>query len=141
VSANRIIEFSPEHLLDFEDIEGRLDDNAEREGIAHKQLGPCASFTVDGKVVMCGGIHVFWRGMGEAWMSLRKGCIGPSVLFVAREWLNTCIGLNHLDRVQAITHVGGKWARTMEFLGFSFEAEFRKFGPNGVDKVMWARVQ
>jgi hypothetical protein len=141
VSESRVIEFLPEHLLGFDDIEGRLDKvNRLEIGEFHKKAGPSASFEVDGKIVMCGGLHLLWEGVGESWMVLREGCIGPNVMLAARTWLDATIVKHKLIRVAAVIPVGAKWARTERFLRFGYEGTMRKFGPGGVDKALWARV-
>ena len=141
MSENRVIEFLPEHLLGFDDIEGRLAYiDRIKTGELHKQLGPCASFEIDGKIVMCGGLHLLWEGVGESWMVLREGSIGPTVLLAARTWLDATIVKHKLIRVAAIIPVGAKWARTERFLRFGYEGTMRKFAPGGVDKALWARV-
>jgi hypothetical protein len=139
---NEIICFLPEHLVGFEDIEGRLTlENAMREGEIHQKCGPCASIVSDGKIVACGGVHIYWQGMGEAWVSLRTGCASPRVLYTARAWLDAIIEKFCLERVQAFCLIGTKWARTLKFFRFGQEAYLPKYGPNGVDKTLWSRFR
>ena len=141
MNESKIIEFLPEHLLMFDDIEGRLDKvDRLKTGELHKQLGPSYSLDVDGKIVWCGGIHLLWPGVGESWVCIRAGCEGPHAVKMIRDMLEREIRKNHLVRVQAIIPVGQKWARIERFLGFSYEGTMRKFAPGGVDKAMWARV-
>ena len=141
MSESRVIEFLPEHLLGFDDIEGRLvTTDAVKEGEFHKRAGPCASFSIDGKIVLCGGIHLMWAGVGESWMCLRKGCVGPEVMLVARTWLDATIAKHKLRRVAAVIPIGTKWARTERFLRFGYEGTMRKFAPDGSDRAIWARV-
>ena len=136
------IEFLPEHLIGFDDVEARLNTvDAVREGNVHKRLGPTASFIRNDVVVICGGIHTFWPGMGESWMCVRFSTVGPSVMRAAKEWLDRTIETYKYDRVQAILPVGDKWARTEKYLGFTLECYLPKYGPNGADKTMWSRVK
>jgi hypothetical protein len=139
---NEEIEFLPEHLIGFDDIEGRLCKvDVLHEGAFHKRMGPSVSFKIDGVIVGCGGIHLHWKGAGESWMCLRASTMGPSVLKFARDWLNRTIEKYAFDRVQAIIPIGNQWARTEKFLGFSLETYLRKYGPNGKDMALWARVR
>ena len=141
MSENRVIEFLPEHLLMFDDIEGRLaTTDVVKEGVIHKKLGPTYSYSIDGKIVFCGGIHLAWPGIGESWVCLRRGCMGPHVLKVIRDLLEKTIEENNLIRVQAVIPVGQPWTRFERFLGFSYEGTMRKFAQDGSDRAMWARI-
>ena len=142
MSEGKVIPFEPQHLVGFDDIEGRLSTtDALREGEIHKKCGPSASFVHNGVIVLCGGIHIYWKGTGESWMCLRKGYVGPLVLKTAKLWLDEMIELHAIDRVAAILPIGEKWSRTETFLGFTYECTMRKYGPNGADKALWARVR
>lgn len=137
---NEIVEFQPEHLATIVDIEGRLGDRALHEGEIHKKSGPSATVLVDGKVAACGGIHKFWPGTGEGWMSVSAEHVSPSLLRAVRKCFDSW--MQEFNRVQAITVTG--WAegeRTMKFLGFEFEVVLRKMGPNGIDKSLYSRVR
>ena len=139
---NEIVEFLPEHLLAMDAIyEFQNNEKAEATGKILKAGGPCATLFHDGKIAVCGGIRVLWKGTGESWMFLSRTNCGPSVMKTAREWLDRTIEDNSIDRVNAIIPAGEKWARTERFLGFSFEAMMRKFGPNGLDKALYARIR
>lgn len=143
VSECSVIDFDPEHLIGFDDMEEKYTKRVDvvKIGEFHKKQGPSYSYEVNGIIVMCGGIHRYWEGMGEAWMCIRNNYAGPSVLKVARDHLTFMINKNNFNRVQAITIPGGKWARTMKFLGFNLETYMRKFGPEGIDKALWSRIK
>ena len=137
-----VIDFLPEHLIGFEDIEGGLRYfNQEKSGEIHKKLGPCASVMTNGKIVCCLGIHLYWVGTGESWLSLRQGCSGPHVFKAALRWLEDTIEKYALDRVSGLTLCEGKFERTAKFFGFRYECHMRKYGPNGVDRILWARIR
>jgi hypothetical protein len=134
------IPFEPEHLALIDDVEGKLEMDYQRAGLIHKKSGPSASIVDGEEIIACGGIHTLFKGTGEAWLTLSKSHRTPSVLKLLREtfegWLvDYC-------RVQAVTTTG--WAdgeRTLEFFGFHREAILEKFGPNGIDKSLYARIQ
>jgi hypothetical protein len=137
---NEIVEFQPEHLASINDIEVRPNPKTIHEGEVHKKAGPTATIIVDGKVAACGGVHQFWPGTGEGWVSIDKNCANPSLLKTIRECFD--IWMQKFDRIQAMTITG--WTegeRMMQFLGFEFEAVLRKMGPNGVDKSLYGRVK
>lgn len=133
------IPFEPEHLILIDDVEGKMDMDYQRAGLIHKNAGPSASIVEDEEILVCGGIHTLWPGTGEAWMALSKMHRTPSVLKFLREIFEGWIG--GYTRIQAVTTSG--WAegeRTLEFLGFHFEAVLEKYGPGGVDKSLYARI-
>ena len=137
---NEIVEFLPEHLASIVDIEGRLGEQALREGAIHKKVGPTATILRDGKIAACGGIHRFWPGTGEGWMSVSAEYVSASLLRAIRKCFDKW--MENYTRVQAITVTGWKEGeRTMRFLGFEFEAVLRKMGPNGIDKSLYSRIR
>jgi hypothetical protein len=134
------IPFEPEHLLLIDDVEGKLDMDYARAGLIHKNAGPSASIVEGEEIIVCGGIHTLWKGSGEAWMALSKGHRTPSVLKFLREIFEGWLG--DYTRVQALTVAGWpEGERTLEFLGFHREAILEKFGPGGIDKSLYARIQ
>jgi hypothetical protein len=142
VSVVKLVDFEPQHLLMLKDIEGRLGEGAEKEGEIHKRRGPCSTILIDDEIAACGGIHMFWKGTGEAWMAISRRHIGGHLFKSIRNILDYWIACGPIDRVQAVTTTG--WAegeRTMKFLGFEFEAVLHKFGPNGADKSLYARIR
>lgn len=137
---NEIVIFEPEHLVSLVDIEGILGDRAFKQGESHKRSGPTATILVDGKVAACGGIHRFWAGTGEGWMSVSAEYVSASLLRAIRKCFDKW--MEDYTRVQAITVTGWKEGeRTMKFLGFTFEAVLRKMGPNGIDKSLYSRIR
>jgi hypothetical protein len=139
---NEIVEFLPEHLIAIDPIYPFQNNEAAiHTGKILKEGGPSASLFHDGVLAICAGIRILWKGNGESWMFLSKSNHGPSVLRELRNYLNELIEKEGLDRVTAIIPIGDKWARTERFLGFSLETYLRKFGPNGVDKVLYSRIR
>jgi len=137
----KYVEFLPEHLWDFDDVEGRLiNGNVKREGEIHKKAGPSCSIEYDGRIILCGGIHRYWEGTGEAWVAIRKGCAGPASLLMARKWLLAAAQANKFHRLQAFTKLAPVYSRTMRFFGFHHEATCIAYGPNGETKELWARL-
>lgn len=103
------------------------------------------AFTVfhEGNISLCFGITPYWPGMAEAWMipsryaldrglRLTRGAkrffdkIGPS-LDLRRLQVVVCV-----DREKAVS-----WA---EFLRFKREGLMRRYGPEGSDYYMYARI-
>jgi hypothetical protein len=132
------IPYKAEHLFKIEDVEGVILTQHLAEG--HEMMGPAMSLEHNGKIIACGGIHKFWEGTGEAWMSISSKLMGPSVLKEIRKSFNMmCDGYT---RVHAVTITGWRQGeRTLEFLGFKFEAVLRKLGPEGKDKSVYARIR
>jgi hypothetical protein len=95
----------------------------------------------NGKPVFAGGIVNLRWNRGEVW-------ILPTPFF--RKHVKTCFRkmleclpemarIGHFQRVQA-TCVQGMSAKWLRVFGFTFEADLRKFGPNGEDCQMWSRI-
>jgi len=137
---NEVVEFEPMHLTGIVDIEGLLGVGSFIQGLAHKQLGESATVMVDGKVGACGGIHRFWPGSGEAWMSISADKVSPSLMKSVRVCFDRW--MENYSRIQAVTRTGWiEGERTLLFLGFKFESVLIKFGPNSIDKSLYARIR
>lgn len=103
------------------------------------------SFTglVNGTVVGCGGIYPVWEGVGEAWF-LGSHLVHKHKAAVTRAVRQHLVGImeeHNLHRVQA--HVMEDWPgarRWIKFLGMEEEGVLRKFSPEGINYISFARV-
>lgn len=92
--------------------------------------GPAFTGLVDGEVIACGGILIFWAGVGEAWV-VTSDLVDRYKLFFARTVtakLGQIIREHRLERVQAAIdaehHASIKW---VEKMGFTNEGLMRKY--------------
>ena len=110
---------------------------------AREKNGMCLTGVVNGEVVACGGIDLMWKGVGEVWLMLTpetdKYPIGTYEII--RDGLDKIIKDNKLHRVQAYGRIGFDRAHTLfKHLGFKPEGMARKFTPDKVDCILYAKV-
>ncbi len=106
--------------------------------------GKCITGLVDGVIVGCGGIDELWPGVGEVWLFLSYGVDRFPIRSyeVIRQGLLELIEHNDLWRVQAWGRVGFSQAHTLfRHLGFEVEGIARKYAPDGVDCILYAKVK
>ena len=97
----------------------------------------------DGKIVVMGGAHVMWRGVGEGWLIMSKyGYDMPkTVARYADEFFDVIMTEANLQRVQAsVNALDPRSVRFARWLGFENEGLMRKYGPDGTDYYRMARV-
>ena len=106
--------------------------------------GPCYSGFLDGKLVGCAGVCLFWPGVGEAWVAF-----APEVLNLRKEayhyvgdYLQRIMDEHNLRRVQATANTQWTLAiKYLENLGFKREGILRKYDPFGNDHYMYALIK
>jgi hypothetical protein len=112
--------------------------------IEHEKTGPARTVEdLDGQVVLCIGIHDFWRGTGQVWALFsplaRKYLEVPKIVLAMMESVIIQCGY---ERLQAV--VDPLWPEAvhfMEMVNFKKEADMRKYGPNGADMALYAWVK
>lgn len=110
----------------------------EREG-----NGKCLTALVNGKIVGCGGIDLMWPGVGEVWVMLSYEVDKYPIRAyeVIRDGLEKLIEDNDLWRVQAWGRIGFAKSHTLfRHLGFRPEGIAKKYAPDGVDCILYAKV-
>jgi hypothetical protein len=99
------------------------------------ETGVAYSGFCNGKLVAVGGIICPWPGMGEMWAVLNgsTGCVLGLNKAVRRVVAGVVRNMS-LRRIQANVDANSKVAiRWAEWIGFKFEGEMPKYGPNGED--------
>lgn len=102
--------------------------------------GECFTGFHDGRIIVCSGLIRHWSTRAEAWLLMGCPVSRVEMLWIHRRVLEF---LNGLDVARVETTVddsfdaGHRWAR---MLGFNAEGLMRKFGPDGSDYQMYARV-
>ena len=106
--------------------------------------GPSFTLEREGKIIWCGGIRIFWDGVGEAWCLVsEEGSHFPKlILSSTKKMLDFMQKDLKLHRVQATsrTDIPSFW-KFLEHLGFEREGVLRKFGADGADSYLYARVR
>ena len=106
--------------------------------------GPAYTGTVNGEIIGCGGVCMYWEGVGEAWASLspRVTAMRKSVYLCLRECLRIIWTTFAMRRIQAIARCDFEAAqRLLEHLGFVQEATLRRYAPDGVDCFLYAKLE
>lgn len=133
----RIEPFKPEHILQ---VTGREFDRKFAEELkgdvwvddSVRIKGPAFTAFQDDEVIACGGIVMFWEGVGEAWLYTGTEIEDNKIWFcrTIKEWLWTLIKNMNLRRIQVSINAeyirSQKWA---EWLGFIKESEMPRYGP------------
>ena len=97
----------------------------------------------DGKIVMMGGVHVMWQGVGEGWLVMSKHAhsMPKTVARYADEFFDVIMNEANIQRMQAsINATDPRSVRFARWLGFENEGLMRKYGPDGTDYYRMARV-
>jgi len=142
----RVESFLPQHAYDMEleDKERWMSANGfDQFVVSHYMTGPAWTLFKNDRIVTCGGISIYWQGVGEAWVL-------TSPLFyenrftvhrLTRAHLAQVSLLYKLHRVQAVADPNDpKAVQWLETLGFTFEGLMRKYGPDGRDYKLYARL-
>jgi len=136
-----VVDFEQAHIFDIK-TNFEFTDYA-RQAFGNHQV--VAGFTIceQEEIIACGGVHIMWEGVGEAWLVLSKEAY-KSPISVARytyQLFDTIMNENELWRVQASVHTDDdESVRFAEWLGFEDEGLMKKFGPDGADYIRMARV-
>jgi RimJ/RimL family protein N-acetyltransferase len=104
---------------------------------------PAYTLTGDcGEIVACCGVQPIFPHSGEAWVVFSE----PGRSYVAapgacRRVLEDIVSTYRFSRVQASVRADNERdIRFVEWLGFSREGLLRRYGPEGADYLMYARI-
>ena len=140
----KLVPFKAEHAKAFDDNEGELvylgatiADYME----FNESGGPGYTGIHHGKVIGCGGVRLFWKGVGEAW-GIYPGCFFQNireVFYYTKTMLGTIIEENDLRRVQATARVDLGCAQNwLRHLGFKREGRMNNYCPSGNDTYLYS---
>jgi len=130
----QIVEFKEEHAKWLGDTEGKHAALAEK-GVAYTLM--------NGNPVFCCGAVELWDGMAEAWFITGKDAVKHpvSIMKTTMFLIADTIGKLNLHRLQATIEADNETAvRFVEGLAFKREGLMRKFGPDGKDYYLYARI-
>lgn len=98
----------------------------------------------NGRIVGMGGIVVFWKGVGEAWIIVcddNDASQGAQVYWTLAGQLGRIVAEERLWRVEAQVRTDFPDAiRLVKLLGFEQEGLRRHFAPDGQDMILFAKV-
>lgn len=116
-------------------------EEAGRQAVAHWVAGPAVTAELGGEIMFCVGINERWAGVGEVWFVLSpKAAKHPGVFWALRTLIDQAHEKGY-HRLQAA--VDYRWwdsVRFAEWLGFKREGIMRKFGSDGRNYLLYARV-
>ncbi len=110
---------------------------------ARERSGDCFSGYINGELVGCAGLDLYWQGVGELWMMLSpKGKKNPiTTVKTVKTYLNMIIKDNELWRVQTTGRIDSPDAcRLIEILGFEQTCLLKKYGSDKSDYFLYSMV-
>lgn len=143
----RLTSFSPEHLssIRVEDRSVLSPVSARDRLVAFYATHPSFSLWCDEMYICSGGAVLPWKGVGDGWMIMGKEPLenhGKALLKNGRLVLKILHDHFGVERAQCAVQVEqDKWIRFSEALGFKTEGLMSKYGPDGKDYLMMARVE
>lgn len=144
----KLVDFEPEHGREiirnsptFQFISPLAD--VEKWVNGWKECGPAYSLFAGSELVGCGGVTIFWRGRGEAWLLLPElfyRHTKTAIRYICAN-LDEIMRLYSLDRLEANVCANDKRAkRFIEWLGFKEEGMMEKYIA-GVDYIRYVEVR
>ncbi len=106
--------------------------------------GLCVTGWVDGHIIGVSGIELLWEGVGEVWLILSSYIDhNPKECFrCIKDGLEILIKRAGLRRTQGYGRIGFHQAHILyKHLGFKAEGIMKEFTPDGVDCIMYARLE
>jgi hypothetical protein len=109
-------------------------------------LPPRPAYTVyfEGQKMMCGGVNIFWPGVGEAWayISPKIAVFKRPLLVYTRQYLDHMMETEGLWRLQAVVRSDFPAAlRFARHLGFEVESKLIGYGIDKTDCFMFTKVK
>ncbi len=142
----KLRKFHPEDIvrITYRENEAKMLSQVDREKIDYMvQQGPAYTAVLEGKVLVCAGVSILWKGVGEAWL-LTHPDIGDYRIWFYRKlkkMFNLIIKKYKLHRVQSDVDCNFQEScNMMEHLGFEIESLMQSYGPNKEDFVRYVLV-
>lgn len=144
----KVVDFVPEHADDLWERNSTLA-TADRGFMTKDNVkamalkGHAFSLLTNGHLVFSAGIFPIWDGMGEAWVvpsDLIRQYKREFVRYV-RGYMDQLAKENSYHRIQATARSDfPQGQRFLEFLGFTREGLMHRYGPDGSDHYLYARL-
>ena len=106
--------------------------------------GKCITGWVDEEIVGVAGIDPIWEGVGDVWLMLTPAIYSnvKETYRCIKEGLQKLIEDNNLRRVQSYGRVDFAPCHVLfKHLKFKVEGMAKKYSPDGVDCIMYAKVK
>lgn len=108
----------------------------------YEQLETSHTYIHEGEILCCAGIIPYWEGVGEAWFVIPDDIDKAKVRICStvKRYLDNVLD-THYRRIQATARADNEKAiRFLEWLGFKREALLEKYGIEGDDYYLYARL-
>jgi hypothetical protein len=135
----QIVPFRPEHLAEIEPrahdvrLTQDLPDILERIP-AYAAAGPAVTAFLNGTALCCGGVAMYWNGVGKGWLYTSTEVDRHRIAFHrgARGWIEQVVRAWGLRRLEVDVPVWNQMScRWIERLGFQHESDMPLYGPDG----------
>ena len=104
-------------------------------------MGPAFTLMVDNRVEACGGIIMIDETFGECWLLIPKSAYGIIIYRAIIKKLSELMKQCKFRRLQAFVLEGFDHGENLvKRLGFELEGRLRKYGPNGENLHLYAKV-
>lgn len=142
-----ITEFRPEHINAFDF--GGVGDQFRGAFLTPENIavmgekGAVWCAVEDSQVLCMSGICILWRGVGEAWALMVPEALRhfKAIHRKAQEVVDTFFDTGVLVRLHTSVLKGfTPGYRWVEHLGFHWEGEMERYGPDGRDYIRFARI-
>ena len=95
---------------------------------------------VDGRVLVCSGVHEVWAGRGVAWALISKDA--GQHFFAVHRAVSGFLKQAPLRRIEAMIDAGfAPGVRWAKMLGMQQEGLMRAYSPTGVDYFIYSRIK
>lgn len=117
--------------------------NFEQDAKSAELSGPGYTAMMNGEIIGCGGVRVFWNGCGEAWALFPPEIkhLKRELITLTKEYLDLIVRAYKLRWIQATPKKSFNGSVILlKHLGFKFKCELEGYAPDGEDCVLYALV-
>jgi len=144
-----IIKFQPEHMIELYKsgfVEGGLGTIDQEICWANARAagGPAYTGKYEGKVIGCGGVSLYWPGVGQAWAVYPNWVtkFKREAFAYTKKGLDIILTDHEIWRVEAYCRADyAKYGRFLEHLGFRRICEISKFCPDKKNAYLYEIVR
>ncbi len=135
MSRFRLVPFTAEHFFEIAPRPEESELGKHKLLLLSRLLTSASAYTFlyDGVPLVCGGVLLYWNGVGEIWLhgsadvAKHPAAVFRLALRLVKEWTQQF----HLHRIQITVDEGfPASARFAKALGFTLESRMERYGPN-----------
>lgn len=138
----RIERFSHEHLVSLREDDRAVIGSLTKDYLRSYLQGPGWTLFHGDDRICSMGVITPWPGMGELWMAFYTDDLAPHARALLKYGRRALTVFASYRRLQATVRADRpKWIRFAQQFGFQYEGTLDKFGPEGADYFMMARIK